>query len=378
MFLPFVNRRRVQFDVVMLTTVHRATDPRIFHCEAKTLLAEGLTVCILGPNPSEEDSAGVHFEKLPTVTSRARRVLLGWHVLEESLRLKAKLYIFHDPELFAVGLILALLGNKVIYDRHENLPVQILQKRWVPKPIRWLLVPLVWLAEWICARLLTGVIVATDGMLKLFPRRSTVLVRNYPRADTREALSQCAPVHLRRDIVIYAGGLSEIRGIRELVEAFHGIPNHDAELWLVGEFESERFRDEILAVLPENAKWLGWRTYSEVLDLYRCAKLGVLLLYPTPSHRRSLPVKLFEYLSAGLPVIASNYPELTEFVDGCGLMVDPVNVGQIREAIVRLLSDTSTIAEMSTQARRRASMSYSWEPEGQRLIRFCSEFMAHG
>jgi glycosyltransferase involved in cell wall biosynthesis len=374
----FASRARSLFDVVMLTTVHRATDTRIFHREAKTLAAGGLTVCILGPNPSQEDAAGVYFERLAAANTRLRRLLMARSVLKQCLKMKAKLYIFHDPELFGVGLVLSLLGKKVIYDRHENLPVQMLQKGWLPGPARWLLVAPVWLAEWICARLVAGVIVATDGMLRSFPRRKTVLVRNYPSRDTCEILARSTPVHLRRNIVIYAGGLSEIRGIRELVEAFRGIPGDDVELWLVAEFESEQFRDGILATLPGNAKWLGWKTHSEVLELYQLAKIGMLLLYPTPSHRRSLPVKLFEYLAAGLPIVASNFPEFTDFLEGCGLMVDPRDVSQIQAAIIKILSNASIVAEMSARARNHASTSFSWEPEGQRLLRFCSERMSHG
>ncbi len=369
-------RSEARFDVVMLTTVHRATDGRIFHREAKTLADAGLRVCIVGPNPSREDTGRVTFELLKTPETRAERLKMGWELLKRSLRLKAKLYIFHDPELFGVGLLLAMLGRKVIYDCHENLPMQILQKEWVPKLFRRLLVPAIWLAEWGGARLLAGVIVARN--MPRFPRGKTVLVRNYPRQEAVRTLAQGIPVHQRRSIVIYTGGLCRVRGIGELVEAFRGIELRDAELWLVGEFYDEPFRKEILAALPVNVKWLGWKAYTEVLELYQYAKLGALLLHPTPSHRHSLPVKLFEYLAAGLPVIATNLPELADSLEGCGALVDPRDVEQIRDAILRFLLDDSAVARMSAAARRRASISYTWEPEGQRLLDFCKEIISHG
>jgi glycosyltransferase involved in cell wall biosynthesis len=370
--------RTLQFDVAMLTTVHRATDPRIFHREAKTLADAGFKVCIVGPNVSGEDAGRVHFVVLPSPATRLQRLGMGWRVLRQSLQLHAKLYIFHDPELFGVGLLLSLLGKKVLYDCHENLPMQVLQKSWVPWPARWLLVAPIWLAEWTCARLLAGVIVARDKVLWRFPRGRTVLVRNYPGREALEILGQGKPIELRQNIVIYAGGISEIRGIWELVEAFRGLEPGVAELWLVGEFEGEQLRDEILATLPSNAKWLGWKTHSEVLELYRVAKIGVLLLHPTPHHRHSLPLKLFEYLAAGLPVVASNFSEFAASLEGCGILVDPRNVNQIREAINKLLSNPATLAEMSARARKRAITLYSWEPEGQRLLRFCSELISHG
>ena len=361
----------------MLTTVHRATDGRIFHREAKTLAEAGLRICIMGPNASIEDTGRVSFEILKSHETRIGRLKMGWNLLKRSLELNAGLYIFHDPELFGVGLLLTMMRRKVVYDCHENLPMQILQKEWLPKPMRWLLVPAIWLAEWSGARLLAGVMVARDRVLKRFPRRKTILVRNYPSADAVRILSRGIPVEQRRNLVIYAGGLSRVRGIAELVDAFREIEVREAELWLLGEFDDEAFRTELLGALPANVKWLGWKAPTEVLELYQYAKLGALLLYPTPSHRHSLPIKLYEYLAAGLPVIATDMPELADSLEGCGILVNPRDVKQVREAIVRLLSDGVAVAKMSAAARQRAATHYSWEPEGQRLIQFCNELISH-
>ncbi|MGH9703732.1 MAG: glycosyltransferase, partial [Candidatus Acidiferrales bacterium] len=273
---------------------------------------------------------------------------------------------------------LTLMGRKVIYDCHENLPMQILQKDWLPKPVRWMLAPAIWLAEWSGARFLAGVVVARDQVLKRFPRRKAVLVRNYPSPEAVRILSQGIPVEQRRNIVIYTGGISRVRGIAELVEAFREIEIRDAELWLVGEFDDFTFQKELAAKLPANVKWLGWMAHTEVLKLYQHAKLGALLLYPTPSHRNSQPIKLYEYLAAGLPVIATDLPEFAASLEGCAVLVNPLDVQQIRLAIAEILSDEKRISEMSATARQHAASRYSWEPEGQRLLDFCKELIAHG
>jgi len=364
------------FDVVMLTTVHPAVDDRIFHREAQTLTEAGFSVCIIGQHPTSEGLGGVWIEALPSPASRRQRLLLSWTLLKRARQMDGKLFIFHDPELFGVGLILSLLGKKVVYDSHENLPASMLQKFWLPRWARWLLVPEVWLAEWLCSRLITGVIVAREEIMSRFNKRRTVLVRNFPTGSALALLGRGAPIQRRRNIVIYTGGLSPIRGIRELVQAFKSLEMPGAELWLVGKFESQQFETEILASLPTNGKWLGWKEHTEVLELYQFAKVGMVLLYPTPNHRYSLPVKLFEYLGAGLPVIASNFPELTELMGGCGYQVDPYDVAQIRDAMQSLLSDPPRTIEMSRQARRRVLTSMSWETEGRRLIDFCSKLLS--
>jgi glycosyltransferase involved in cell wall biosynthesis len=367
-----MNEKR--FDVVMLATVHDATDDRVFYREAKTLREAGLSVCIIAPHSSSACLDGVWIDALPRRQNHFRRLLQGWTVLRQALRLDGSVFIFHDSELFPVALILRLLRRRVVYDCHENLPMQVLQKKWIPRPLRWLMVPAVWLMEWAGSRLLSGVLVARDSVLSRFPSNRRVSIRNFPTAMALST-SQGPPIATRSNVVIYAGGLSRIRGIAELVEAIRQIVVPQAELWLVGAFDSEEFQDEILSSLPPNAKWFGKLEHSEVTKLYSSAKIGMSTLHPTPSHRNSQPVKIYEYMGAGLPVIASNFPEFSELLDRCGVLVDPLNPKEISAAIRELLSDEARLEQMSQVARSRVLTSYTWDHEGQRLIQFCSKLM---
>jgi glycosyltransferase involved in cell wall biosynthesis len=148
-----------------------------------------------------------------------------------------------------------------------------------------------------------------------------------------------------------------------------------AQLWLVGSFDDTEFQKEITSSLPHNVLWLGWRPHPEVLKLYRMAKLGAVVLHSTPNHRCALPVKLFEYLGAGLPTIISDFPEYKEFLQGCGIAVDPQNVTAIRSAVSVLLADNAMLTKMSARARQRVVVLFSWENEGTRLVEFCSKIM---
>jgi len=365
-----------RFDVVMLTSVHPALDDRIFHREAKTLAQAGLSTCVIGPFSSSGFIDGVWIEAIPKQTSRLKRFTMGWTVLKSALERGKKVFIFHDPELFVVALVLRLLGKRPVYDCHENLPMQVLQKDWIAKPLRWVLVPALWFVEWFGSRLLSGVFCAREAVLPRFPKKRSLLVRNFPIKAALEEGRGGAPVQLRENVVIYAGGLARVRGICELVEAFRGDDLKAAQLWLLGPFESEEFQQQILSSLPSNAKWLGLKDHSEVLKIYPSAKIGVNLLYPTPSHRNSQPIKLYEYMAAGLPVVASNFPEFGQVLEGCGVLVDPYDVQQIRSALKSLLSDTAKIAAMSKVARIRVLNSFTWETEGKNLIQFCRKLAA--
>ena len=363
------------FDVVMLATVHEATDDRVFYREAKTLREAGFSVCVIAPHSSSGYVEGVWIDALPRRKNRIRRLWQGWTVFRRALRTGGGVFIFHDSELFATALALRLLGKRVVYDCHENLPLQVLQKKWIPRPLRWLVALAAWILEWVGSRLLSGVLVARDSVLGRFPEGRRVSIRNFPTAAALST-SQGPPLPLRRNVVIYAGGLSRIRGIVELVEAIREIDVPGAELWLVGSFDSPEFQKEILSALPPNARWLGKMEHSEVVKLYASAKIGMSTLHPTPSHRHSQPVKIYEYMGAGLPVIASNFPEFSKLLEGCGVQVDPLNVEEIREAMRNLLLNDAQLTQMSKVARNRILTSYCWEHEGKRLVRFCSHLLA--
>lgn len=363
--------KKHSFDVIMLTTAHLATDGRIFYREAKTLADAGFAVAVIGPHPKSEALEGVWIEALTKSKGRFTRFLRGWTVLRLALRLRGRVFFFHDPELFGAGLLLRLAGKKVVYDCHENLPAQVLQKPWIPQPLRRLVSFAVWLVEWFGSRLLSGVSVARDAVLPRFPKNRRIPIRNFP---TERALKSAEglPLPQRENIVIYPGGLTRARGIAELVEAFRHIRPDEAQLWLVGTFHDKNFQQEILSDLPPNVKWWEWMEHPQVLELYPFVKIGMNLLYPIPSHRNSQPIKLYEYLAAGIPVIASNFPEFSELLEGCGVQVDPKDPAQIERAIRDLLSDQTRLCEMSRIGRERVLSSYCWKGEGTRLVDFCN------
>jgi len=369
-----MSSNRTSFDVVMLTTVHRATDGRIFHREAKTLMRAGLSVCVVGPHARSECLDGVSISALPKHQNRVRRFILGWTVLRRAFELSGKLYIFHDPELFCVAFVLVMAGKKVVFDCHENLPMQILQKPWLPRPLGRILAPLVSFGLWLGTRVVAGAITASEAMRRLFPAKSTIMIRNFPAEEAMAVSQRGVPLHLRRNIVIYAGGMFRVRGICELVDAFRGLQDI-AELWLVGEFEEADFQRQILGSLPANVVWLGSKEFSEVLRLYQVSKVGAVVLYPTQSHRHAMPTKMFEYLGSGLPVIASDFPEWKDLLEGCGVQVNPHDIRQIQDAVRHLFGSDSRIAAMSEVGRERVAKHFSWRNEGQRLVEYCSRLI---
>jgi glycosyltransferase involved in cell wall biosynthesis len=82
------------------------------------------------------------------------------------------------------------------------------------------------------------------------------------------------------------------------------------------------------------------------------------------------PNKLFEYMAAGMPIVASDFPLWRRIVDQerCGVMVDPTDPRAIGEAIGMLLSDRAEAEAMGRRGRQAAERQYSWEVEERKLL----------
>ena len=321
--------------VCILTTVHPPFDTRIFHKQAKTLVREGYDVTLIAQHDGNTVVEGVRVIGLPRPRNRLSRIFgLTWRAFRLALCQRADIYHFHDPELLLIGVLLKLFTRaKVIYDVHEDVPQQILTKHWIPA---WLRRPLSRgvfnVLEKFLARVMDAIVVATEGIAEKFQKMNPIVVHNYPALGM---LPNSSPVPREggEKVLVYVGGISKLRGAVEMVRALEYLAYFD-NLWLdlIGKFEPPKFEQELRA-LPgyERVRFWGWMEPENVYTHLTKADIGLVCLYPEPRYVIAWPVKLFEYMAAGLPVVASNFPLWKEIVEGneCGLTVDPLNPKEI-------------------------------------------------
>jgi len=366
--------------IVHLTTVHPPFDTRIFHKEAKTLAKAGYDVALVAQHDRDQVVDGVRIIALPKPKNRFMRIFgLTWRTFRLAVNDHADIYHFHDPELLPVGVLLKLFTKgKVIYDVHEDVPAQILTKHWIPailrRPIAWLFERWEKLAAWF----FDAVVVATEGIAERFSKHNPIVIHNYPNLEMLPPTLRSTTTEDER-VLIYVGGISRLRGAVEMVDALACLPHIDnLRLDLIGRFEPASLEAELQRVQGyQHVRFLGWLQSEKVYEHLSQADIGLVCLHPEPRYLIALPVKLFEYMAAGLPVIASNFPLWKEIVEGneCGIMVDPLNPKEIARAIEYLINHPDEAHRRGENGRRAVLEKYNWETEGQKLLALYEELL---
>jgi len=364
---------------VQLTSVHPVFDTRIFVKQCRTLAEAGYEVVLIAAHDRDERVDQVQIRAVPKNASRGRRGLitlprLFWRALRES----GDVYHFHDPELIPVGLLLKLCGKTVVYDVHEDYPRAVLIKPWLPPAIRRLVSAAVSGIEAVAGWCFDGVVAATQTIADRFPAGKTIVVRNYPRLDEFSGNQVRIPYHERDQAVAYVGAISEERGIREMVDAIQLVAEtRPVRMTIAGEF-SER---DVKQAMQQRPGWLhvehlGWCGRTEVQDVLNRTRIGLVTLHPTPSYLVSNPVKLYEYMAAGLPVIASDFPMWRQVVSQaeCGLLVDPLNAQDIADAVNWLLDNPLEAERMGRRGTQAVTQQLNWRQEARKLLGMYEQF----
>lgn len=377
--------------VCILTTVHPPFDTRVFHKEAKSLAQGGYEVVLIAQHEKNEVIDGIKIVALPKPKNRIERMLmLTWRAFRLALRERADVYHFHDPELLPWGALLKMrTRRKVIYDVHENVKKQILNKEWLPLWSRKIFSMFYGVLEKAMLPFVDKIILAEDSYIHNYQGYQKVaFVRNYPllsyaKADAEDALSQ----EDKADVftVTYVGGVVKIRGVFESVEAvriLHEQGYQQIRLNLIGRVMPPGLKEELEELirkygLEAQVSIPGPVPHNEVYNVLSQSDVGIVVLHPDPNYLESLPTKLFEYMAVGIPVIASNFPLWQSIVEGeaCGLTVNPLDPKAIADAIRWLLEHPEEAKEMGRRGRQAVLEKYSWEKEAERLLHLYLELL---
>ena len=365
--------------IAHLTTVHPRADTRIrvrelgsladaFAEPVALLVQDGKGSCVAG------DGRIRIIDTAPRPAGRLARMTVGVLRTGRAVRaLRPQIVHFHDPELIPLGLALKCLGYRVIHDAHEDLPRQALTKYWIPaiarKPVSWATAAI----EWLAAQSLDAIVAAEPKIAGRFPTRKTTLVRNFPIPDEL-VKGDSPPYRQRPPHFAYIGGLTALRGIHEMLAALshaRAWQGQEIRLWLAGACQPASLLAEMQAAPDwQRVCFQGWADRERVAEILGKVRGGLVLLHPTPKYLEAYPTKMFEYMSAGLPVIVSDFPVWRDIVvrAGCGLPVNPLDPRAIADAMQWLLDHPAEAEAMGRRGREAVEQRYNWATEAEQLI----------
>ena len=291
-----------------------------------------------------------------------------WNVYKQAVKINADLYHFHDPELIPIGLMLKMRGKKVIYDVHEDLPRDIINKNHIPQNLRKIISVLSESLENFASKYFDAIVTATPTIEERFTKLGCLAidVKNYPNMTDLDL------PHLnweqKEHAVCYLGSIWEERGLFEMIEA---IEQTDANLLLAGNFAYIHDQDKAMAISGwKQVNYCGYLNRQEVTQILAKSMAGLVLLHPIVTFLDALPVKMFEYMCAGIPVIASDFPLWKKIIEEhqCGICVNPLDPKAIATAIRWIIDNPEPARQMGENGRRAIEEEYNWNYESIKLL----------
>ncbi|MEW6202539.1 MAG: glycosyltransferase family 4 protein [bacterium] len=379
--------------VWIITSAHSCEDGRLYYKEGLSLKKAGYDLTITVPGDRTEKI--ITDDKIKVIKIKRNKGLIGRIRFNLSLlrtAFNADYMVSHcvEPDTLFIGILLKILQRKkIVYDCHEHTPSFIAVNRKFPRPFRRFFAALVWLIERMLIIPVDEIIDTNETRAARFMRvkpKHTTVVSNMPNVEYIQNVMRCSTKEkseTKNDFVIVStGDFNKNRGFHIIVEAirllreryparcfrFVGIGRLDER-----EQELKSWSDDFLQRhnLKENIEITGWLPYDEMYEKVACADVGIIMFQPDSyNHFSGLPNKLFDFMCVGIPVVASDLPEIRNVVSsaGCGLLVDPKNSSSVADVIYQLSMEADLQREMGERGRSAVLNKYNWEQMEKRLL----------
>jgi len=350
--------------------------------EAESLLAVGYAVTIVcwdrqaEYTPEEVHTSGLRVLRIQNVpssygvgTGQIVRLVRFWQASFPYLKnLRPDLIHCHDFDTLPAGLLWGWLHRlPVVYDSHEHY-ADLVRPRLVGLSGK-IIYNLLNLTEQFSARMSSAIITVDENLGSIYRRVNprVVILGHYPAL---QRFQEAAHVFSRDTLdLVYVGRLSIDRGLLIYLDILRslrslGVP---ARLLLAGAFTPESEKN-IYALhiqgLEEYIDFRGWLTFQQIPEFLLSADVGLAILSPEPRYIISLPVKLFEYMASGLPVIASDFPLTAQIIaeSGCGQVIDPLdNPIRIAQTLREWWEHPDIPRALGKNGRQAVQEKYHWD-----------------
>jgi glycosyltransferase involved in cell wall biosynthesis len=249
-----------------------------------------------------------------------------------------------------------------------------------------------WIEKQVLRRIDHAVVVCPEAGERLerrgLPPGRWEVVRNTPwpeRFARRGAVAPELEGLEDRFILLFSGLLAGDRGLDTALDAMTLLRERQPgrfALVVVGEGPvRERLEGRARTLgLGSEMRFSGWVDYARLPDIIARAQVGLLPFHRCPHIEASLANKLFEYMSLGLPVVASDVPPHARVLDdaGSGVVFPPGDAAALAREIENLANHPDLVERMSRAGLEAAADRYNWGLDGARLVRSIERVAAEG
>lgn len=366
--------------ICVLTSIHPDYDARVFR-HARALATLGFNVDLIAPwqpdYPLPEGLALKPFRRV--VKRRLRLLLIPWRIAPLLFRGRYDLVHFHDIDLLPLLALYRLITRRaVVYDCHENYGEEMLYRYHLGRLQARALSVFVSAVERGCARIVRNVVAVVPEQLKRFPAPSfdTVVVRNFAERDLERG--RVANYRTRAPACISIASQYVDNGALLLLEIAAEVARRKPSVvfYVADRFHGDlAFRETFLmrlqrSGLDQTVRMVNNVRPPDIMQNLNLGTIGLALDLDVPHRRLALPIRLFEYMAAGIPIVAADLPNIHAIVTdaACGVLIRPGDIRGFADAICDLVDDPDRAELLGANGSAAFRLRYNWESEVTKLL----------
>jgi glycosyltransferase involved in cell wall biosynthesis len=364
-----------------MTTYHSFDDDRIFHKEIKSLVNAGYKIILLAS--AEKDEFEIDDVKILGFKRRRNigRFITLFLMTRSAFKLKAKVYHFHEPELLLAAFLLKMfLPCKLVYDVHEEHATSItikIKSQYTKK----IFSDLIFITERIFSRIVDNIIVVREDLIERFISygcKNISIVMVCPSLEQFSDFEKWKKILKETFTIVHEGNLDiKTRGLDKYLyaakEVLQKYPN--VKFVTIGRAPKEDIEWMNSYIIENNLErnftFTGWVDFNRIPELLFKADLGILLLQPiSKNNMMGIPNKLFDYMAAGIPVVACDFPNISKIIKecNCGALIDSSSYSEIANSIINLIENKDYSIKLGLNGRKGFTTTYNWNIMGARLL----------